>query len=176
MNSPVANNKVIQSSTVRSAVQGGTMLAVEGLVNTGLGPREISRRLRKSYYAVTSSQVHLRRLGLIPESLRTRIRQLENSLRSLPDSQDERQTLLDRVSFNFYKGHKALFCTINECSLVAGRGINGRRKQAVPFLIDSGIAIKSLPVDRQGKCQITILFRVDKDAVVELLKKSQVLK
>lgn len=91
--------------------QGGTMLKILPFVESGVSPSEIARVLGISYQSVVSSQKHLRRWGLIPESRVQRTQRLLSELSQLPDSFEARQGILDAISFRFYRDNTEYFVT-----------------------------------------------------------------
>ncbi|KKR48168.1 MAG: hypothetical protein UT84_C0046G0001, partial [Candidatus Curtissbacteria bacterium GW2011_GWA1_40_16] len=87
----------------------GTMLKVLPFAESGVSPREIAEVLGISYQSVVSSEKHLRRWGLIPESRVQRTRRLLSELTNLPDNFEARQGILDAISFQFYLGPIRIF-------------------------------------------------------------------
>jgi len=101
--------------------QGGTMLKVLPLAERGKGPTEISRILQISVQSVASSEIHLRRWGLIPESRVQRTKRLLAELSHLPDSFEARQSIVDSISFRLYRDNPDYFVTFTRLLRDSGR-------------------------------------------------------
>lgn len=170
----------IESETQRaraiSAVQGGTMLRVLPLARQGLSPTEISKLTGKSYYAVASSEFHLRRRGELPSSAREFCRQLAEILENPPIEFDFRKKLLGMVNFAFYRDHSQLFLTVTELCRLAGCHLSSWdiSSDAVMVLEQEQVPVKTFYLKQRYKGKVvyrhySIILTADRDNGVKAL-------
>lgn len=120
--------------------QGGTMLKILPFAESGVSPSEIARVLGISYQSVVSSQKHLRRWGLIPESRVQRTHRLLSELSQLQDSFEARQGILDAISFRFYRDNPKYFVTFTTLLRAARRSSRIGDERLAVFLKSNEIA------------------------------------
>lgn len=171
----------IESETQRrvaiSLAQGGTMLKVLPLARQGLSPTEIVRQIGKSYYAVSSSEFHLRRRGeVLPSSVREFCRQLAEILANPPREFDFRQKLLDMATFAFYRKHDQLFSTVTELCRLAECHLSSWdiHQDAVLVLRQGQVPVKTFFIKRKYNGEVVyrhynIILAADRDDGVRAL-------
>jgi len=125
-----------------SLKQGGTMLKVLPLAKSGMTPIEIKEALQISYQSVVSSEKHLRHWGLIGESRVQRTRRLLSELTNLPDSFEDRQSIIDSISFRFHRDNPYFFETFTRLIRNAGKSNRIGAVKLAEFLKSNQIATR----------------------------------